>query len=205
MRTVPTGVHLRESADGAEHSRIIAGYAILFGQESEPMWQEDNYEVREVIDPGAITRELLDASDIKFTMFHNPQLILARSRQGQGTLSYDIDAKGVSFEFEAPATVDGDKAVELVRRGVLSGCSFAFSTYYNDLEYVKPERRSEGGRSIDVYHVRKVVGIYDMTITDDPAYTGTSVETRSLASVFEHREPAQWRAQVAEMRQKARF
>ncbi|MBO5246147.1 MAG: hypothetical protein J6B28_02680, partial [Eubacterium sp.] len=41
-------------------------------------------------------------------------LILARSKNGKGTLTYSVDDKGVYFEFEAPKTVDGDKALELV-------------------------------------------------------------------------------------------
>ena len=119
---VREGVHLREAPEGQE-SRTIEGYAILFNTPSAVLWSEEDgkIEAREIIAPEAVTRELLDASDIKFTLFHDRQLILSRSKQGHGTLSYDIDERGVKFSFEAPHTADGDKAVELVRRGDLAG------------------------------------------------------------------------------------
>ena len=137
--STPTELHVRET-EGAD-SRTITGYAIMFGVPSAPLWKEENSEAREVIAPGAITKELLDGQDIKMTMFHDRQLLLARSNKGEGTLKYTVDEKGVAFEFDAPNTIDGDKALELVRRGDISGCSFAFSTPYYDEDYV--ERKSE--------------------------------------------------------------
>lgn len=173
-------LHVREGE--GESGRKITGYAILFGIPSVPLWtDEDGNDAREVIDPGAVTRELLDGSDIKFTMFHDRQLILARSNKGNGTLSYGIDQKGVYFEFEAPATEDGNKALELVRRGDLAGCSFAFSTYYYDPVYVSETRSRENGVTHILYTVRQITGIYDFTLAADPAYPDTSVEARELA------------------------
>lgn len=178
-RLTPSALHIRET-DGAE-SRTITGYAILFGVQSAPLWSDDDSEAREVIEPEAISRDLLDASDIKMTMFHDRQLILARSNQGLGTLSYDIDDKGVSFSFEAPRTADGDKALELVRRGDISGCSFAFSTRYFDDTCVTPSHEVVEGREVVTYHVRVITGIYDFTLAADPAYPDTSVDARELA------------------------
>lgn len=188
----PSTLHVRE-AEGAEgQSRTITGYAILFGTPSEPLWSDGESEAREVIAPGAVTRELLDASDIKMTLFHDNQLILARSNRGAGTLSYSIDEKGVSFEFDAPRTADGDKALELVRRGDISGCSFAFSTYYYDEGFVAREVEVRDGRSFITYRVDHITGIYDFTLTTDPAYAETSVEARSLGEEW-HREQAERR------------
>ncbi|MBQ9711574.1 MAG: HK97 family phage prohead protease, partial [Bacteroidales bacterium] len=130
LLTSAADLHVREAGEGEAPGRTISGYAILFNTPSEPIWDDEDGEAREVISPEAVTRELLDSSDIKMTMFHDRQLILARSNRGSGTLSYEIDGKGVRFEFEAPNTADGDKALELVRRGDLAGCSFMFSTYY---------------------------------------------------------------------------
>ena len=114
---VVTELHVREAGEGEAASRTIVGRAILFNTPSAPLWSDDEEEAREIIAPEAITKELLDGCDIKFTMFHDRQLILARSNKGTGTLSYTVDDKGVAFEFEAPNTVDGDKALELVKRG----------------------------------------------------------------------------------------
>ena len=123
-------LRVRESQKEGEESRTITGYAILFNTPSVALYDYDDEEEREVIAPSAVTKELLDSCDIKFTMYHNRQIILARSKNGEGTLKYNVDKKGVSFEFDAPKTVDGDTALELVRRGDITGCSFMFRTHY---------------------------------------------------------------------------
>lgn len=173
-------VYIRE-ANGEEPSRTITGYAILFGIPSDPIWSDEDSEAREVISRSAITKELLDGCDIKFTMFHDRQLILARSRNGAGTLSYNIDEKGVSFEFDAPNTVDGDKALELVRRGDIAGCSFMFTTRYYDDSCVTRTAKVVNDRTVIIYTVEVVTGVYDFTLAADPAYPDTSVEARDFA------------------------
>ena len=173
-------LHVRESEGGAP-SRTIVGYAILFNTPSAPLWSDEDEEAREIIAPEAITKEVLDNCDIKFTMFHDRQLILARSKNGAGTLSYTVDEKGVAFEFEAPNTADGDKALELVRRGDLAGCSFMFSTHYWDEAFVSRSVEVRDGRAYITYTVKAVTGVYDMTLAADPAYPDTSVEAREFA------------------------
>lgn len=173
-------LHVRE-AEGGAPSRTIVGYAILFNTPSAPLWSDEDEEAREIIAPEAITKELLDGCDIKFTMFHDRQLILARSKNGAGTLSYTVDEKGVAFEFEAPNTVDGDKALELVKRGDLAGCSFMFSTHYWDEAFVSRSVEVRDGRAYITYTVKAVTGVYDMTLAADPAYPETSVEAREFA------------------------
>lgn len=203
-------LRVREAAEGEAQSRTITGYAILFGVPSAPLYSYDDEEAREVISAGAVTKELLDSSDIKFTMFHNPQLILARSKNGSGTLSYTVDDKGVAFEFEAPNTVDGDKALELVRRGDIAGCSFAFTTHYYDQAYVTRDVTRENGKTVITYTVNVITGIYDMTLAADPAYPDTSCEAETRELITELRAPEQpavdkekVREQVREMRRAA--
>lgn len=181
LRTECADLQVREAAEGEAPSRTITGYAIMFGVPSEPLWSDDESEAREVIAPEAVTREVLDASDIKFTMFHDRQLILARSKKGSGSLSYEVDEKGVRFEFDAPNTIDGDKALELVRRGDISGCSFAFTTRYWDSDFVERTAKVVNGASQITYTVKAVSGIYDFTLAADPAYPDTSVEAREFA------------------------
>lgn len=199
-------LHVRET-DGAP-SRMITGYAILFNTPSAPLYADEEEEVREVIAPSAATKELLDGCDIKMTMFHDRQLILARSKNGAGTLSYGVDEKGVYFEFEAPNTVDGDKALELVKRGDIAGCSFMFSTHYYDRAYVSREVQRADGKTTITYKVNIITGIYDFTLAADPAYPDTTceAEARELVKELRTREPEQpknenrMREQVREMR-----
>lgn len=175
----PGGLRVREDGGG----RTIEGYSIVFGQPSVVLGYDGKREVREVIAPEAVSAEFLDGQDIKMTMFHDRQLILARSNKGSGTLSYEVDGRGVRFSFEAPATADGDKALELVRRGDLSGCSFAFSTYYGDEDYVTSETDREVG--VTTFTVRRMLGVYDFTIAADPAYPSTTVQARELTEAID--------------------
>lgn len=187
LHFTPTGVHIR-SAEGAEgdakgeQSRTIEGYAIRFNEPSEVLYEDDTEVAREVIDAEAITRNLLDNSDIMMTMEHDYKALLARSKKGQGTLSYSIDKEGVRFSFEAPHTTDGDKALELVRRGDIQGCSFMFRTSYRDPQCVSVERKvnAETGKTEVTYHVKAITSINDFTLTAMPAYDTTSVEARGL-------------------------
>lgn len=182
-------LHVREAADGEKESRTITGYAILFGVPSAPLYDYDDEEAREVIAPQAVTKELLDGCDIKMTMFHDRQLILARSKNGSGTLTYAVDDKGVAFEFEAPHTADGDKALELVRRGDIAGCSFMFSTHYYDSAYVSRDVKRENGKTVVTYTVNVITGIYDFTLAADPVYQDTNCEAEARELVKELRTP----------------
>lgn len=179
-----TGLHIREAQEGEAESRTITGRAILFNRESVHLWEDEDEYAVEVIAPEAVTRELLDQCDIKMTMFHNRQLILARSRNGEGTLSYDVDDEGVTFEFEAPRTVDGDKALELVRRGDLAGCSFAFRTHYYDAGFVTRTVQKEEDKTKIVYTVRAITDVRDFTLAADPAYPDTECDVRELREAY---------------------
>lgn len=170
-------LQVREAAEGAEPSRTITGYAILFGVPSAPLWSDEDSEAREVIDAEAISEELLNGCDIKMTMFHDRQLILARSRPNrENTLQFKVDEKGVYFEFDAPKDADGDKALELVRRGDISGCSFMFSTRYYDNGFVQRDVNTVDGFCHILYRVKKIMGVHDFTLAADPAYPDTSCE-----------------------------
>ena len=173
---------LRESADGGE-SRTIEGYALKFGVRSRLLcdWWDQYYEV---LEPGCITRETLDQQDIKLTMFHDRQLILARSNKGEGTLNYEVDAIGVKFWAEMPRTVDGDKALELVQRGDIAGCSFCYSTDESDSEnavsYERINEKTDSGDDILLRHVKRIDAVYYFTLAADPAYEQTSVTRREV-------------------------
>ena len=169
---------VREVAPGEAPSRKICGYAIMFNVPSVILDRDEHYEEREIIKPCAVTKELLDSSDIIMTMYHNREIVLARSNKGKGTLSYRIDSKGVFFEFDAPNSPNGDEALELVRRGDITGCSFIFGSYYYNDEYVRREEKKVNGVTQVTCYVLKMTGIYDFTITTKPAYPDTSVEAR---------------------------
>lgn len=179
---IVSGLRIREATDGAE-SRTIEGYALKFGVRSRLLcdWWNNYYEV---LEPGCVTREMLDKQDIKLTMFHDRQLVLARSNKGNGTLSYEVDKVGVKFWAEMPHTVDGDKALELVSRGDIAGCSFIYSTDEGDSEnavsYERLDEKGDDDEDILLRHVKRIDNVYDFTITTDPAYEQTDVSKREV-------------------------
>ena len=166
--------HLREVSEEGGSGRTIEGYAIVFGVESRMLvdyW--DDY--REIIEPGAITEEELAQMDIKMTMWHNREKLLARSNKGVGTLKLSVDKIGVKYEFDAPNTSDGNNALELVKRGDVRGSSFIYwSDESSSVSYTKDDD------DILIRHVKKINMIYDMTIASDPAYIQTSVTAREI-------------------------
>lgn len=179
---VMADLHIREAASGEER-RTIEGYALKFGVRSRLLcdWWDYYYEQ---LEPGCVTREMLDRQDIKLTMFHDRQLILARSNKGAGTLNYEVDAVGVRFWAEMPHTVDGDKALELVQRGDIAGCSFCYSTDEGDSEnavsYERLKEKTENGEDILLRHVKRIDNVYDFTLAADPAFEQTTVSRREV-------------------------
>lgn len=155
----------------AGEGRRIEGYAIVWEVESRVLADWDG-EFVEKIARDAVSDELLANCDVKALFNHNRDDLLARYVNGGGTLSLTRDDHGLKFAFDAPATSAGNDVLELVRRGDLRGCSFAFTT--DDAEC---SMREDGVR---LRRVRKLSGLYDVSIVVDPAYTQTSVDARAF-------------------------
>lgn len=174
-RCFPSELKLREE----KGSRTIEGYALVFGEKSVPLWDEGF--AREVIAPDAISEDQLHKEDIKMTLFHNRERLIARSNKGRGTLTLGLDSRGLKFSFEAPDTADGNMALELVRRGDLSGCSF---TYWSDPKHVTYTREQDEVIRL----VNQIDRIFECTIGSDPAYQQTCVSAREVEEYFEQAE-----------------
>ena len=167
-------VEIRSVAEApvAGEGRTISGYAVVFGVESRVLWDWDG-EFVEVIERGAIDEALINSSDVKALYNHDRDHLLARSTNGEGTLKLTLDDRGLRFEFEAPETTAGNDVLELVRRGDLKGCSFAFTAEAENIEYSKNSEER-------LRRVKKLSGLYDVSVVVDPAYTQTSVDARSF-------------------------
>ena len=180
------GLEVRESGDG--QGRTISGHAIVFDRESNILWQDDEEVAVEIIDREAIPQELLDNSDIKMTMYHNREKLLARSNKGSGTLSYAIDDTGVSFSFQAGEHGCGPEALELVQRGDITGCSFMFTTHYWDEAFVsRTLEKMEDGRTKITFRVKAITSIRDFTLAASPAYPQTDVDAREQMREIFHK------------------
>lgn len=148
-------------------SRHIEGYGSVFNERSLDLGG-----FVEMIAPGAFDG-VIERSDVKCYLDHNPEKgILARSRNGKGSLSLVIDEKGLKYSFDAPKTNLGDEVVEGLKRGDYSQSSFAFTV--DDEIWTKEEDGSY------LRTITKIGGLYDVSIVANPAYEGTSVALRSL-------------------------
>ncbi len=154
--------------------RIVEGYAVVFNSRSNELWDFGNGSFVEVIEREAITPELVASSDVKALLYHNRERVLGRSNKGAGSLTLELDDHGLKYRFMAPHTADGDTAVELVKRGDISGSSFAFTVAKGG------SRMEEQPDGTILRTITKISGLYDITLTPDPAYSDTSVAVREM-------------------------
>ncbi|MCD8265827.1 MAG: HK97 family phage prohead protease [Prevotellaceae bacterium] len=197
-----SGLQIREAQGENEvKAKEISGYAIRFNEDSVKMY---GY-MTERIAPTCVTEEVLRESDIKMTLFHNREKLLARSNKGKGTLRLSVDEKGAKFAFDVPDTELGREVEINVANGNYSGCSFTFVPGDYDIQ-------DRGTDDVLVTHTR-FNALLEMTIGTDPAYPTTSVDCREFAEsvkgevarqVEESRKEAQAKADAAErMRREA--
>lgn len=203
-----SGLHVREAAEGEERSRTIEGYAVVFGVRSVNLVPWSSYrEVYEIMEPGSITNELLQRSDVVLTAFHDNTAILGRWRNGKGTLNLQLDKRGLRVECTLADTERANELLSAIERGDITGMSFAFRADEEDSEngvsYEKIEDRNAEGKEVWLRHVKKVTGLYDVTIAGHPAYEQTTVDTREVDEFLDSKvgEPA---ALVAKREQEAK-
>lgn len=167
---------------GEEESRHVEGYGSVFNERSVDLGG-----FVEIIAPGAFDG-VIERSDVKALLDHNPKRgILARSRNGQGSLKLEVDERGLKYSFDAPHTDLGDEVVEGLRRGDYSQSSFAFT--------VADEQWTKESDGTYLRTINKIGGLYDVSIVANPAYEATSVALRSLDAFRAQEQEAQKEAQ----------
>lgn len=145
-------------------SRTIQGYAVVFNSESEDMG------FIEIIHPEAITEDTIKNSDVFALFNHSDDRPLARSKNGDGGLSLEIDEKGLKYTFEAPNTTVGNDLLELVGNGVIDKSSFAFTVPQGGDDWeVKDDKL--------VRYIYKIDKLYDVSPVLVPAYQETTCST----------------------------
>ena len=186
-----SGLHVRE-ADGEMASRTIEGHAVVFGVRSVNLtpWSSTR-EVYEVMERGCIGTDLLNRSDVVLTAFHDNTAILGRWRMGKGTLGLQLDERGLKMNCTLAATERANELLSAISRGDISGMSFAFTADEDDSEngvsYEKIDERGADGKEVWIRHVKKVTGLYDVTIAGHPAYPQTDIAQREIDEFFDEK------------------
>ena len=146
-------------------SRVIEGYAAVF----ETPTDMGNY--LEEIASGAF--DDADDKDVVALFNHDANYPLART--SNGTLELSSDARGLFYRFEAPDTTFGNDLLKMVRSGLISQSSFAFTIRKDNWMQeagMKPKRRIE---QVDM--------LFDVSPVTYPAYKETSVTARALQDI----------------------
>ena len=187
----PSAPIIRESSDGSK-SMTVELEVIRFNERRVLMasWCEKFYEV---IEPGAVTKELLDGCDIKVNICHNRERILARSRNGVGSLSYEVTPECVKAVFDMPNTTDGNDMLELIDRGDISGCSFEAlldnRKHSTALAWEDSGEKDADGESILLRRIKRFEKVTAFTVAIDPAYETTNVTRREVQEAMGERFP----------------
>lgn len=192
------GLQVREAGEGQEQSRTVVGTPIVFGVRSVNLTPWSDYrEVYEVMEPGCISDELLRESDVVLNLNHSTKVtdILGRCRNGEGTLKLTRTLRDIGCECDIAPTNAGNDTLVLIKRGDISGMSFAFEDDYEDSEngvsYERMKNEDHDGKEVWVRHVKRVTALYDVSIVTHPAYEQTSVGTREQGEEIMKRIDAQ--------------
>jgi HK97 family phage prohead protease len=162
IRTVEGG-DLRVESRGV--APVIRGYAIVYNRLSELLGF-----FKEQIAPEAVTRTLTEAIDLRALIDHDPRAVLGRLTAG--TLRVETDGHGLRVEIDPPNTTAGHDIITSIRRGDISGMSFAFQTV---------EDRWDPAADPPIRTVLDM-RVREVSVVTFPAYPQTEVAMRSLAA-----------------------
>lgn len=147
-----------------EEKRTVEGYALLFDTPSTGLG------FVEVIERGALDGVIEKSDVIAYLNHYENRGILARCKQGKGSMDLSVDEIGLKYRFEAPKTALGDELLENLRRGEIDTSSFAFTAAKD-----RWEKLSDGTWKRSISKIEK---IYDVSPVYNAAYSATSVYLR---------------------------
>ena len=211
-RFIPTndcGLQLREPQEGQQESREIEGRPIVFGVRSVNLtpWSSTR-KVYEILEPGCISRELLAKSDVILNLNHSNMVpdVLGRFRNSdKDTLTLELRGDGIDCRCDLPKTNNANDALELMKRGDITGMSFAFEDDWEDSENgVSYEKTNdiEDGKEVWLRHVKKITGLYDVAIVTHPAYEQTNVGLREASEAIDKAIEAQLKRECGDKNDK---
>lgn len=152
--------------------RLVSGYAVVFDT-----WSNDLGFYEKIL-KGAITPETIKRSDVICKLNHDDQKILARSKYGEGSLILEVDERGLKYTFESPRTQYGDELLEYLRRGDITGSSFAFTIAEGGDEFSYQWPFDKDADPVLCREISKVDLLFDVSPVFSPAYEQTSVQNK---------------------------
>ena len=197
------GLQLRESADG-QPSRTVVGHPIVYGVRSVNLtpWS-DTRVVYEVLEPGCISPDVFNRSDVIYNNNHSTRIedMIGRCYKGKGTLQIMPNERNVEISCDYPNTTTANDTLEQIRLGNVFGMSFAFRDDWEDTENgVSYERTNEtiDGKEVWIRHVKRIVELYDVANVTHPAYEQTDVATREQSEAIDKAIEAQMKRECGD-------
>lgn len=189
-------LQVREDANG-QPSRTVVGHPIVYGVRSVNLipWN-DTRVVYEVLEPGCISPDVFNRSDVIYNNNHSMRIedMLGRCYKGKGTLQMTPNERNVEIRCDYPKTTTANDTLEQIRLGNVFGMSFSFRDDWEDTENgVSYERTNEtiDGKEVWIRHVKRIVELYDVANVTHPAYEQTDVATREQSEAIEKAIEAQ--------------
>ena len=169
-------VKLRAGGEG-EHPKAIEGYAAVYYREGEP---ETEYQIWsdfiERLMPGCFDSALERGDDARALFDHESSKLLGRVSSG----TCELRADDVGLWFSVPYDPDDPDHVTVaakIRRGDLSGCSFAMGAISAD--WSEQPMESDPDRIVSIRNITDIGQLWDVGPVTYPAYEATEVGVRT--------------------------
>lgn len=157
----------------------LTGTPIVFDTPTTINTPDGSY--TEIIKAGAL--DGADLTDSRLLWAHDDTRVpLAKTPK---TMTFDVDSTGLHMTATLPDTEAAKEVYESVKRGDVSGMSFAFTVAPNG------DTWSEDGATRTITKINKV---YEVSVVPYPAYPQTSVEARTARQHVQSRAVARRKA-----------
>lgn len=158
---------IRAEAPAGDKSLILCGRPIVY--DTPTVIHDPAGEYIEIIRSGAL--DGADLSDVRLLYNHDLNKVpLARTPK---TMQLAVDPAGLSFHAALPETAEARAVYEAVKRGDLTGMSFAFKV---------PKGGDTYDPATNTRVITRIEKVLECSVVPFPAYPATSVEARSAQS-----------------------
>jgi uncharacterized protein len=154
----------------------IAGYAAVFDSPG------DAYYWTEELDPHCFDAVMASNPDCRALWNHNPDHVLGRTTAG--TLSLSIDARGLAYTINPPATTLANDLMISMRRKDVTGSSFGF--------VVARDQWTDNADGTLTRRILEIDQLLDVSPVTYPAYGAADSGVRSLPTSI----PAEYRSRI---------
>lgn len=160
-----------------EDEMILEGYPLKF--DNETLIGDKRYGFREII-----SKDALNDTDMKKVplKYNHSDGYLALASTKNGSLELTVDDIGLHMKAKLLNTGAHRDVFEMVKSGLLSECSFAFTLGENGSEW------KDVDNDVPLRIIKNIDRLYDVSIVDIPAYENTEVYARSFEVLEDHQK-----------------